>query len=142
MLAITAGAPSQVSDAVVSVVGSDLSPASSLGPVSHNQTTAGLSTATSAPGGLSQQLYGTSARHGCPRRTAAPFECRMSELKLDRGAFPCWVSMSVAAAWRTTSFLSVVLSKPLFLSKPVPFPDTAACRLIGREQACRSGARP
>lgn len=32
MLAITGGAPSQVSDAVVSVVGSDLSPASSLGP--------------------------------------------------------------------------------------------------------------
>lgn len=85
------------------------------------------------PGGLSQQLYGTSARHGCPRRTAPLFECRMSVLMLDRGAFPCWDSMSVAAGWRKTSFLSVVLSKPLFLSKPVPFPDTVTfplCKLV------------
>ncbi len=126
-------APSQVSDAVVSVVGSDLSPVSSLGPVSHNQTMAGLSTPSPAPGGLSQQLYGTSARHGCPRRTTPLFECRMSVLMLDRGTFPCWISMSVAAGWRKTSFLSVVLSKALFLSKPVPFLDTVTfplCKLI------------
>jgi len=87
------------------------------GPVSHNQTTAGLSTPSPAPGGLSQQLYGTHAHHCCPCWVVASFECRMSALMWDGGAFPCWVSMSMAASWRNTSFLSVVLSKPLFLSE-------------------------
>lgn len=65
-------------------VGSDLSPASSLVLVSRNQTMAGLSTPSPTPGGLSQQLYGTSSRHGFPRWTMPLFECRMSALMLDR----------------------------------------------------------
>lgn len=91
------------------------------GLVSRNQTRAGLSTVCPAPGGLSQQLYGTSARHGCPQRAGESFECRMSALMRDRGTFPCWVSLSAAAGWRMTSFLSAVLSNPLFLSESVRF---------------------
>lgn len=40
------------------------------GPVSRNQTTAGLSTPSLAPGGLSHKLYGTSACLRCPHWAA------------------------------------------------------------------------